>query len=255
VCFNTGQGSYTCECGNGWVGIDCGVRGGELDIPCQGKNCTPHIITLPNETSPPDPSKPDLCTLHPCANGGTCINQLKSFICKCPAPFSGPDCSCSCANNATCDSNSNCICQMGYFGTKCEQTEANFTLGMIKQIISNEEELTNEHVIFIIISSISIPFLVLFSVAVIFVMRKRRFIELERNEKIAKEQNEINTINNINKIKDVFMSNNIYKQNLNRNENLERNERWKRNWSYQPDDSGGSEQTASLKFGGVGTDV
>lgn len=36
ICFNTGQGSYTCSCVGGWTGVDCS---GESHVNCTGSDC------------------------------------------------------------------------------------------------------------------------------------------------------------------------------------------------------------------------
>ena len=34
----------------------------------------------------------DYCAKKPCANGGTCLNDYKGYLCKCSTGFSGPNC-------------------------------------------------------------------------------------------------------------------------------------------------------------------
>ncbi|KAL3847743.1 hypothetical protein ACJMK2_018637, partial [Sinanodonta woodiana] len=59
-CINN-DGSFTCECTVGWIGLNC-----ELDV---------------NE-----------CRQSPCMNGGTCQNAPGYYTCTCPEGFIGIDC-------------------------------------------------------------------------------------------------------------------------------------------------------------------
>ncbi|XP_072571150.1 cadherin EGF LAG seven-pass G-type receptor 2 isoform X1 [Paramormyrops kingsleyae] len=45
-----------------------------------------------NGTVPGCPSKREFCSKNPCLNGGTCVNQWASFVCRCPLGFGGPNC-------------------------------------------------------------------------------------------------------------------------------------------------------------------
>ncbi|KAK3092618.1 hypothetical protein FSP39_005038 [Pinctada imbricata] len=101
ICTNTGQGSYTCACPNGFQGTNC-----EIEV--------------------------DNCEEMPCSNGGTCQPLGTSgFECQCPDGYTGKRCdtvarSCvnnPCHNNATCteaDGTYTCHCKGGYTGYNCD---------------------------------------------------------------------------------------------------------------------------------------
>ncbi|XP_055620762.1 neurogenic locus protein delta isoform X2 [Toxorhynchites rutilus septentrionalis] len=140
ICFNTGQGSYTCECPPGYTGTDCetrisdcaatpcynggichdekGVHGG-YRCECQkgwiGTHCEKETIT---------------CAEKPCVHG-TCIDTNLGFKCECPTRYSGTTCETQideckpdpCENGGICSSNTDtfqCRCLSGYSGNKCE---------------------------------------------------------------------------------------------------------------------------------------
>jgi hypothetical protein len=71
------------------------------------------------------------CDSNPCANNGTCIPAINSYICQCASGFYGATCStildlCAdkiCLNNGTCVQAANssyCLCQEGYLGPICQ---------------------------------------------------------------------------------------------------------------------------------------
>ncbi|XP_056379423.1 protein crumbs homolog 1 isoform X2 [Hyla sarda] len=124
--FNMSQGQvneqdkskgYICKCRNGFLGVHC-----EQDI---------------NE-----------CESNPCRNGGTCVNLLGGYICRCPTYmlegryYGGPDCTqvlmgCEehiCQNGGTCipsmidnEHPHTCLCALGFTGPYCEtQTTLSF---------------------------------------------------------------------------------------------------------------------------------
>ncbi|XP_026473661.1 protein crumbs-like [Ctenocephalides felis] len=74
----------------------------------------------------------ELCFKNDCQNGGTCIDPLDNYNCKCAAGFDGEDCSTDIneCEDAKCENNSRCIdliaeykceCDPGYSGVFCEQ--------------------------------------------------------------------------------------------------------------------------------------
>jgi len=74
----------------------------------------------------------DECIKNPCKNGGTCIDGLNSYQCKCADGYTGANCEqnideCStnpCKNGGTCIDGVNsyqCKCADGYKGANCEQ--------------------------------------------------------------------------------------------------------------------------------------
>lgn len=34
----------------------------------------------------------DYCTSSPCLNGGTCVQEVGGYTCKCPSGYTGPNC-------------------------------------------------------------------------------------------------------------------------------------------------------------------
>lgn len=144
LCFNTGQGSYTCECVLGFTGVNCDIpvsdcstapcrNGGTCSQSPPGSNYTcdcPLGFTGLNCEKPISAS----CNLKPCENGGTCSNGPSGYLCICPPGYSGVNCEnrlnhCDqspCLNGATCQpsrfssSSYICNCRAGFNGTHCE---------------------------------------------------------------------------------------------------------------------------------------
>lgn len=74
----------------------------------------------------------DDCPGHLCQNGGTCVDGINSYTCRCPPTFTGEHCQldvdeCSlrpsvCHNGATCTNSFggfSCICVNGWTGADC----------------------------------------------------------------------------------------------------------------------------------------
>lgn len=100
TCYNN-EGSYFCNCTDGWQGQNCEkgkdakkisnlfskelytVRCAPLIVYTGSVNLTfEHLIYLDvNE-----------CESLPCANNGTCINNLGSYTCDCTEGWKNPDC-------------------------------------------------------------------------------------------------------------------------------------------------------------------
>ncbi|XP_055716834.1 neurogenic locus protein delta [Phlebotomus papatasi] len=139
TCFNTGQGSYTCQCAPGYTGTDCDIVISSCEnSPClngatcrdetprgyrcecrkgwTGKHCDRETVT---------------CADKPCLHG-KCRDTNQGFKCECPLGYSGLKCDtqvdeCSpnpCMNGATCLNNGNsfhCQCPSGFAGKRCER--------------------------------------------------------------------------------------------------------------------------------------
>lgn len=139
TCTNTGQGSYTCACLQGFTGTNCDthlnaclhqpcLNGGtckstERNYTCEcplgyyGRHCDTTAST---------------CTENPCLNGGTCIDDGNGFRCLCLGNYEGARCdllmsTCDenpCLNGGSCsvtDSSYVCQCPHGFTGNNCEQ--------------------------------------------------------------------------------------------------------------------------------------
>ena len=113
-CRNNGtcQDDIRCLCPAGWRGRTCSVDVDE----CRS-------------------DKPAAC--H---NGGTCLNTLGSFTCRCPSGFTGSACqnrarcvSRPCKNAALCEDvkegGIRCHCRYGYFGELCQHSSFGFCTG------------------------------------------------------------------------------------------------------------------------------
>lgn len=102
-CSNTGQGSYTCKCLPGFTGTDCEIK---------VKNCS----------------------LNPCLNDATCVDDMSSndgYTCQCRYGWIGKHCenqtvTCAskpCFNGGQCRDSSQgfkCECAAGFIGRHCE---------------------------------------------------------------------------------------------------------------------------------------
>ncbi|MFH4980345.1 hypothetical protein AB6A40_007054 [Gnathostoma spinigerum] len=100
TCRNTGHGQYTCECVNGYSGVNCENL---------AENCSPNT----------------------CLNDGVCRDMGNNYTCECPRGFSGRHCeyavqSCGdlpCHNGGTCrpmwPEGFVCICPPGWTGKHC----------------------------------------------------------------------------------------------------------------------------------------
>nr|CAD45191.1 Delta2 protein [Cupiennius salei] len=97
TCTNTGQGSYTCNCTEEFMGVNCNI----LKNPCQKNPCRNNGICenssqgqytctcAPGFYGPHCETTASICTKNPCENGGSCIHDPKGVICDCPPGFSG----------------------------------------------------------------------------------------------------------------------------------------------------------------------
>ncbi|XP_022084521.1 sushi, von Willebrand factor type A, EGF and pentraxin domain-containing protein 1-like [Acanthaster planci] len=103
--------------------------------PEQGQSsCQPcpdrHITQVTGATNLSMCSIQTFCSATSCLNGGTCMEQLESFRCECPAGLTGEHCQTdvidcqqdSCFNGGTCVDELNgfsCTCAAGYQGDDC----------------------------------------------------------------------------------------------------------------------------------------
>ncbi|XP_022110885.1 sushi, von Willebrand factor type A, EGF and pentraxin domain-containing protein 1-like [Acanthaster planci] len=106
--------------------------------PDQGQSsCQPcpdrHITQVTGATDLSMCSVRTFCSATSCLNGGTCMEQLESFLCECPAGLTGEHCQTdvidcqqdSCFNGGTCVDELNgfsCTCAAGYQGDDCSVT-------------------------------------------------------------------------------------------------------------------------------------
>ena len=69
----------------------------------------------------------DMCQNEPCQNGGVCSTEAGMFVCDCPEPFFGHDCSSSACDAFNCndgecgieEGSPVCVCDAGYTGEQC----------------------------------------------------------------------------------------------------------------------------------------
>ncbi|XP_043249526.1 protein eyes shut [Colletes gigas] len=100
LCINI-PASYTCACLFGYTGKDCD----KVIVPCEENPCKNDAVCLFEDERPICYCVPDyhgmLCELKyddceskfaNCENGGSCIDGINSFVCACPAFYSGPFC-------------------------------------------------------------------------------------------------------------------------------------------------------------------
>lgn len=152
TCFNTGQGSYTCDCPAEFTGTDCElVKDDCTVIPCLngGRCATSSSVDADgvrlNATCQCEPgfhgrrcetSTQQTCQDAPCLHGATCLDTAdQGYLCLCPPGFDGANCGhqvddCAvnrCLNGGSCVDKVNgfkCICPAGFSGDMC-QTDIN----------------------------------------------------------------------------------------------------------------------------------
>ncbi|XP_030748498.1 neurogenic locus protein delta [Sitophilus oryzae] len=147
TCFNTGPGSYTCNCPPGFNGTDCEITTDDCTrAPClNGGTCRFEDNAVPvcqcpqgfggaRCQSPISPPPPPGCSGAPCHNGATCIDTLGGFTCSCPSGFTGATCermlgpcdSNPCENGGVCSEAAGaprgfrCACPAGFTGDRCQ---------------------------------------------------------------------------------------------------------------------------------------
>ncbi|XP_065579031.1 neurogenic locus protein delta-like [Artemia franciscana] len=137
-CANTGQGSYTCKCAEGYTGTDCEIIKDDCEHqPClNGGLCKGSGTSVTCECPPGFHGRrcetfAQTCEDRPCLHGGTCLDTPDGYLCLCPPGFEGVNCGhqiddCAdnpCRNGGSCVDKVNgfkCICPSGYTGDLCE---------------------------------------------------------------------------------------------------------------------------------------
>jgi hypothetical protein len=119
--LNSPHGEY-CQCERGWSGRYC-----------------------------------DISTICACAGGEQCLNQYRTQICVCPLGRMGHDChmlynpckNISCQNGGTCvplderlEKKFTCACHNGYYGTRCELTNAYVDIHFSKSLYRHDHLLS-----------------------------------------------------------------------------------------------------------------
>ncbi|XP_029988085.1 sushi, nidogen and EGF-like domain-containing protein 1 isoform X2 [Sphaeramia orbicularis] len=170
-CLNGGTcfhyiGKYKCECTEDFSGRHCEINRSSVhssDLGCgpppQVKHaevhfssttpgsmavyiCHPGFTPVPRATQsicgiqgdwsqPPICEEVNKCLSQPCLNGGTCRDQIGSYMCECAKGFSGNRCQTDlneclsdiCKNGGTCENQPGsyfCHCPQGFKGQSCE---------------------------------------------------------------------------------------------------------------------------------------
>lgn len=137
ICFNTGQGSYTCNCPKGFTGTNCEFPLHDCTrTPCQNGGFCNRTVTSNTCVCPKGFNGPHcenslkLCQPNICQNGGSCVNTDKGYECTCAPGFAGTNCqentnSCAlnpCQNGKCVDESDGykCVCDTGFTGKNCE---------------------------------------------------------------------------------------------------------------------------------------
>ncbi|XP_071953144.1 receptor-type tyrosine-protein phosphatase epsilon-like [Antedon mediterranea] len=129
---------YTCDCPEGYLGVNCSTYNACSSNPCGSGTCSGFTHPSRYKCTCPDGSSGDDCTCssNPCGPG-TCMSTNPSlYTCVCPEGYSGDDCSIynACVSNlnpcgpGTCMSTNPplyiCVCPEGYSGDDCSTYDA-----------------------------------------------------------------------------------------------------------------------------------
>ncbi|XP_043553338.1 protein delta homolog 1 [Chiloscyllium plagiosum] len=140
TCIESEDGGFICICGQEFIGTHCQLRKGSCHNKrplCQnGGSCfddnKAYCFCLPGFTGDFCEISIDNCHPNPCANNGTCTDQISGFSCTCPNGFTGKFCDYSvtsclshpCQNGGTCHDHLGggfyCNCLPEYEGETCQ---------------------------------------------------------------------------------------------------------------------------------------
>ncbi|XP_052231204.1 neurogenic locus notch homolog protein 2-like [Dreissena polymorpha] len=116
--------NYTCLCRAGFTGRNCDSGMLLLHDDCTNYKLHNNASPLENQYNINE------CSLNPCNNGASCIDQVNNFTCLCRAGFTGRNCDTDinecmpnpCNNGSTCVdqvNNYTCVCKAGFTGRNC----------------------------------------------------------------------------------------------------------------------------------------
>ncbi|KAG8141786.1 hypothetical protein E2320_006463, partial [Naja naja] len=131
--------AFSCACQPGWEGPLCETNMDDCkSSPCLHGQCEDLVgdfqcVCHKGFIGKRCHINVDDCVRHQCQNGGTCVDDVYSYSCKCPPEYSGPLCECQinvsdcdpnpCKNGGTCQHSTNrfwCICGANYAGEYCD---------------------------------------------------------------------------------------------------------------------------------------
>ncbi|XP_041352374.1 delta-like protein 1 [Gigantopelta aegis] len=143
TCTNTGQGSYTCTCIQGFNGTNCEVEIDDCERqPCSNGGTCEDIGSgyrcrcLEGYYGRRCGNIANSCENNPCGSAGTCHEREGTYACECNPGYTGLNCeidinectSRPCKNGGRCIDQLNgfrCVCYPGFSGPTCEENEDN----------------------------------------------------------------------------------------------------------------------------------